>query len=55
MLELHRLANPEGRLVVLAFDAFVNEDGKAVPRETQFIVPDSHALGLAARQKRQAR
>jgi len=49
LLATHRGANPEGRLVALAFDWHVDESGRERPELTPFHVPDDYVLGLAER------
>jgi uncharacterized protein len=47
LVELQRLANPQGKAVALAFDAHVREDGSEFLEHTPFLVPDAHAARLA--------
>lgn len=47
LLALHRDGNPKGKLVMLAFDHVVREDGTEVPAESEFFVPNSYPLQLA--------
>jgi mannonate dehydratase len=48
LLTLHRLANPDGRLLLLAFDHFVDESGQERPGESAFHTPNDYVLKLAA-------
>lgn len=47
LLALHRLANPEGKLVAFAFDYVVNDVGQERPTQSEFFVPNSYVLSLA--------
>ena len=47
LLALHRLGNPEGKLVLLPFDRFVTEDGVEAPALSEFHVPNDYALRVA--------
>ncbi len=47
LLTLHRLANPEGKLVLLAFDRHVLPDGTEAPEASTFHTPDEYVLDLA--------
>ncbi len=49
LLRLHRLANPEGKLVLLAFDRRYDESGAPDDARTPFYVPNSWVLEVAAR------
>ncbi len=49
LLQLHRLANPEGKIVVLAFDVRVNEDGTEDLEGTEFGVPNAFVADFAAK------
>lgn len=47
LLALQRAANPAGRLLLLAFDAWVGEDGREDRSASMFVVPDEHVCRLA--------
>jgi uncharacterized protein len=47
LLALAKLANPAGKLVALAFDYFVDEDGKERPERSEFFVPNEYVFALA--------
>lgn len=47
LLELHRLTNPNGKLVVMAFDYRVDEGGQELKDKSDFYVPNEYVLGLA--------
>jgi len=47
LLALQRAANPAGRLLLLAFDAWVGEDGVEDRSASMFVVPDEHVCALA--------
>lgn len=47
LLALHRLANPQGKLVVLAFDQFVDEQGREVPEKSELFTPNEYVLEVA--------
>ena len=47
LLALHRAANPEGKLMVLAFDQAIDERGNEVPELTNFYTPNSYVMQLA--------
>ncbi len=47
LLALHRAANPQGKIVLLAFDAHVGEDGREDPARTEFFVPNDYVLRVA--------
>jgi uncharacterized protein len=47
LLALQRAANPQGKLLLLAFDGCVREDGELDRDMTPFLVPDDYVLGLA--------
>jgi mannonate dehydratase len=49
LLDLQRRTNPAGRMVLLAFDWRVTEDGTEDPDRSVFHVPDRYVLDLAAR------
>ncbi|MCP4499781.1 MAG: amidohydrolase family protein [Deltaproteobacteria bacterium] len=46
-LSLHRLANPTGKLIMLAFDVRVEEDGEENLEHTEFAVPNALAKKVA--------
>ena len=48
LLELHRRANPRGKLLLLAFDANVGEDGREDPARTSLHTPVEHVARVAA-------
>jgi len=48
LLELQRAANPRGRLMLLALDDFVTEDGTERPDLSPLFTPNEYALRLAA-------
>lgn len=47
LLTLQRDANPEGRLLLLAFDEAFDPSGRPRPERTAFHTPDAYALALA--------
>src|SRR5262245_27521673 len=47
LLALHRAANPAGKLLLLAFDRRVGEDGAEDPAGSPFYVPDARVLAVA--------
>lgn len=47
LLALHRLANPQGKLVLLAFDQFVDEQGIEVPEKSELYTPNDYVLAVA--------
>jgi predicted TIM-barrel fold metal-dependent hydrolase len=47
LLALQRLANPRGKLVCLAFDYFVDDDGQERQDKSDFFVPNDYVLKLA--------
>lgn len=49
LVKLHRLANAPGRMVCLAFDCVVDEEGKEHPEATQFFTPNAWVEKFAAR------
>ena len=51
LLMLHRLANPAGKLVLLAFDMHVDNDGNEVRALSEFFTPNSYALQVARNNK----
>jgi len=51
LLSLHRQMNPDGRLLALAFDMHVGEDGTEHPDTSSFYTPNDYVLRLAARHK----
>lgn len=48
LLALHAEANPQGRLLLLAFDQNVGQDGVPRPEASPVYVPDDYVLALAA-------
>ena len=48
LLALHRAANPEGKLLLFAFDRHVNEDGSEDAAHSTFHTPDRYAHAVAA-------
>ena len=52
LLDLHDRTNPEGRMVLLAFEQNVGEDGVARPDASPIHVPNDYVLELAARHPR---
>lgn len=49
LLALHRLGNPQGKLVLLAFDMFVDEQGAEVPEHSELFTPNEYVLEVARR------
>lgn len=49
LLQLHAQANPSGKLVLFAFDQYVDEQGVPQPERSSFFTPNRYALELAAR------
>lgn len=49
LLTLHRLANPQGKLVLLAFDMMVDEQGNEVRAHSEFYTPNAYVLEAARR------
>ena len=49
LLELQRQANPEGKLLLMAFDQQVGEDGEERPVHSSFYTPNDYALDVASR------
>lgn len=49
MLELTRGANPQGKLLLMAFDRYVDEDGVERPALSPIYTPNEYALQLASR------
>lgn len=49
LLALHRLGNPEGRLVLLAFDRVVDEQGREDALASAYYTPNEYVLQLAER------
>ncbi len=47
LLELHRHANPAGRITLFAFDYHVNEDGSVAREKSTFFTPNEYVLRLA--------
>ena len=50
LFAMQRAANPEGRLMLLAFDYHVNEQGEEVPELSTFHTPNEYVLELAERE-----
>lgn len=49
LLDLARLANPKGKLVVYAFDYHVDDAGQERPEASDFFVPNEYVFELAKR------
>jgi mannonate dehydratase len=47
LLALHRLANPQGKLVLMAFDHFVDDSGIEIPERSPMYTPNEYVLRLA--------
>ncbi|MCC7108684.1 MAG: amidohydrolase family protein [Deltaproteobacteria bacterium] len=47
LLALHRLGNPQGKLVLLAFDQFVDETGQERPEHSELFTPNEYVLEVA--------
>jgi mannonate dehydratase len=47
LLQLHRLANPHGKLMLMAFDMHVDSDGNEVRAHSEFYTPNSYVLQVA--------
>jgi mannonate dehydratase len=47
LLALHRLANPQGKLVLLAFDMHVDADGNEIRAKSELFTPNSYVLEVA--------
>jgi uncharacterized protein len=47
LLMLHRAANPDGKLVLMAFDYRVAEDGSEQPKRSDFFTPNEYVLAVA--------
>lgn len=47
LLALHRAANPAGKLVLMAFDYRVREDGTEDPERSDFFTPNDYVLAVA--------
>ncbi len=47
LLELFRLANPTGKMLGLAFDYAVDENGQETPKYSEFYTPTEYVLRLA--------
>lgn len=47
LLALQRLANPEGKLLLLAFDRYVDADGAEVPARSEMYTPNDYVLAVA--------
>lgn len=50
LLRLHRQANPQGTLVLLAFERFHDEAGEPRPELSTFYTPDEYVLRVAERE-----
>jgi len=48
LVELHRHANPDGKLLAMAFDYYVDGYGNEVPERSEFFTPNEYVLRLAA-------
>ena len=48
LMELHRLTNPAGKFLMMAFDYAVDEKGDEQPERSTFFVPNRYAAELAA-------
>jgi mannonate dehydratase len=48
LLDLHRAMNSQGKLLLLAMDHFITEDGKERPDLSPLFTPNAYALQLAA-------
>ncbi len=44
LMALHKLANPTGKLVLLAFERHVDDDGNEVPEKTELFTPNEYPL-----------
>ena len=49
LLDLHRSANPAGKLILLAFDRFVDEKGQEVAEHTPFFVPNEYVFSVVSK------
>ncbi len=49
LLDLHRLANPAGRLVLLAFDQYVDDEGQEVAGKSELFTPNDYVIEEGAR------
>ncbi|MDH3784953.1 MAG: amidohydrolase, partial [Acidobacteriota bacterium] len=49
LLSVHRAANPDGKLVVMAFDSYVDETGEVLRDHAAFYTPNEYALTIADR------
>jgi mannonate dehydratase len=47
LLALHRLANPQGKLLLLAFDRYVDAEGAEVPSRSEMHTPNEYVLAVA--------
>jgi mannonate dehydratase len=47
LFALHRLANPQGKLILLGFDHFVDESGVERPEQSAFHTPNEYVMQLA--------
>lgn len=48
LMQLHRLTNPAGKFLMMAFDYAVDEKGDEQPERSTFFVPNRYAAELAA-------
>ncbi|MDP2345278.1 MAG: amidohydrolase family protein [Deltaproteobacteria bacterium] len=46
LLELHRLGNPAGRLVLLAFEQYVDDDGVEVRERSELFTPNEYVIAV---------
>ena len=49
LLQLHRLANPAGKLVLMAFDMFVDDNGAEVRDKSELYTPNAYVTAVAKR------
>lgn len=49
LLSIQRAANPEGKLLVMAFDSFVTESGEELRNHAAFYTPNDYAFEMAER------
>lgn len=47
LLQLHRLGNPAGKLVLMAFDMHVDDDGNELRAHSEFYTPNDYLLAVA--------
>jgi mannonate dehydratase len=47
LLQLHQLANPDGKLLLLAFDRYVDADGTEQPARSEMYTPNDYVLAVA--------